>query len=103
VSGNTQRSDPTLDDLIVRSIAKWALAVSLAFVMIDAAILWNYPFPGNSTTVRGTFYGIATALLILATAAITFLGYRVAMYLLFLPLVTLCSSIFWLLIVSAAI
>jgi hypothetical protein len=76
------------------------------------AILWNYPFPGSSSLVRGVFYALAGTALIIAAIACGFLGYRIISlrfvrrskrcYVIFLPLVALVSSVVWLYLLSPA-
>jgi hypothetical protein len=92
-----------IDTLLVRSIARWAIVVSIMLFAFDLAILAGWPFPIDSGAIRGAFYSILGVALLGAAAFITFVGYRVvtlrvaresrAVYLLFLPAVVVLTSI----------
>jgi len=94
---------PSIDDLLIKSISRWAIATSVGIALFDLAILRSYPFPGAIYAVRGLIYGLLSLALLLGTIAITFLGYRIvsmrivqrprSVYIIFLPAVLLIGSL----------
>jgi hypothetical protein len=94
---------PSVDDLLVRSVVRWALLAGLLTILYDLAILYGYPFPDAIEGLRRPFYTIGAVALLLAIGFITFLGYRLVsfrvvrskrlIYVIFLPAVLLLSSI----------
>lgn len=94
---------PSVDDLLIQSISRWALANSLGIALFDLAILASYPFPNALDAARGPLYGLFALVLLLATLAISFLGYRIlsmrivrrsrSVYLIFLPAMLLIASL----------
>ena len=98
-------SEPSesIDELLVGSIARWAWRVTLGIALFDLAILTSYPFPGGIEALRGVAYGLFAVVVLLATLAITFLGFRVvttrivgrsrAVYIIFLPAMVLLASL----------
>jgi hypothetical protein len=106
-----QQRQPSVDELLVQSIARWALGITVGIVLFDVLVAAGYPFPGSSTTLRGVSYSVAGIALLLAAGFIAFLGYRIvslrfvrrsrAVYVIFLPAVALLSSVVALLFLGA--
>src|SRR5437763_1186467 len=104
---------PNIDELLVRSIARWAVLIAMLILAFDLGILRNYPFPGTSRVLRGAFYSAAAVALFLTTAFVTFLGYRVVslrvvrarrpLYLIFLPAAVALGSIISFLFLAAPV
>lgn len=102
---------PSIDQIVVQSIGRWALVVTASILVFDTLVAFNYPFPVESTMARGAVYSAGGVALVLATVAVTFLGYRVvtmrvarrarAVYPLFLPAITLISSVVAVLLLAA--
>lgn len=109
MSGSRPASE--IDELLQQQIARWALAVTVLLAMFDIAMLRSWPFPSALDRLRGPFYVLVAIALLLATAAITFLGYRIvtmgvaqrvrSVYLIFLPAVFLASTIVGFLLLTA--
>lgn len=93
----------SVEKLLLRSIRNWALVLSALIVLFDVAVMYGYPFPLDSRSIRGVFYVAAAVALLLATAFTTFLGYRIvttrftrsklSVFSVFLPVVVCVSSI----------
>ncbi len=102
---------PDIDQLLVRQIGRWAAIVTVLLALFDVAMLRTWPFPDAIDIFRGPFYVLAGVLLIAATLAITFLGYRIvtmrvvrqarSAYLIFLPAVFLFSTVVGFLLLTA--
>lgn len=102
---------PDIDRLLVQQIGRWAVVVTVLLALFDVAMLRSWPFPEPLDAVRGVFYTVAGLILLLATLAITFLGYRMvtmrvvrrarSVYLIFLPAVFLLSTIVGFLLLTA--
>lgn len=111
-SPDRQVTSPDGDAAFVRWLARWALVVSVLIIVFDLAVFRNYPFPNALDGVRGTFYSVLGIGLVIASLGLAFLGYRVVtvryqsrardIYLLFLPLVLLVTSLVWLVLLSRA-
>jgi hypothetical protein len=92
-----------VDELLLRSILRWAIGLSCLIVLFDVAVTRGYPFPLDSLAIRGAFYAAAGVALLLAAGFTTFLGYRIvttrftqrklAVFVTFLPLVVCVSSV----------
>jgi hypothetical protein len=101
----------SIDELLVRSIARWALLIAGAILAFDLAVVQGYPFPGSSQTLRGLFYTLAFVALLAGTAFVTFLGYRIvtlgvicsrrSLYAIFLPAALTLGSILSFLFLAA--
>ena len=104
-------SRPDIDRLLVRQIARWAVVVTVLLALFDIAMLSSWPFPDALDALRGAFYVAAGLLLLLATLAITFLGYRIitmrvvsrvrSVYFIFMPAVFLLSTVVGFLLLTA--
>lgn len=102
---------PDIDQLLVHQIGRWAIVVTLLLALYDVAMLRSWPFPAAIAAGRGAFYVVAGVILLLGTAAITFLGYRIvtmgvvrrarSVYLIFMPAVFLLSTIVGFLLLAA--
>jgi hypothetical protein len=100
-----------IDRLLVQQIGRWAIVVTILLALFDVAMLRSWPFPDPIDVLQGPFYVLAGLGLLVATAAITFLGYRIvtmrvaqrarSVYLIFLPGVFLMSSIVGFLLLTA--
>ncbi len=100
-----------IDRLLVRLIGRLAVAVTVMLALFDVAMLRSWPFPDALDVIRGPIYVFVAVLLVAATLAITFIGYRVvtmrivrrarSVYLIFLPAVFLFSTIIGFLILTA--
>lgn len=94
----------------VETIARWALGLVGLLLLYDVAALRRYPFPDALSALRAPFYTFVGVVLVLATLACTFLGYRIismryarrtrAIYVIFFPAVVLVCSLFWLSVLS---
>lgn len=104
-------SGPSIDELLVSSIARWAVVTTLGIATFDLAVLASYPFPGALDALRGVVYGALAVILLLGTLALTFLGFRIvtlrvvgrsrAVYVIFLPMMLLIASLLGFVIVTA--
>ena len=102
----------SIDEELVQSISRWALVVTAAIGLFDAAILWSYPFPISAPVVRGVFYSTVGVAIVLGACACAFLGYRIVslrivrrgwrVYAIFMPLMALIGSVVWLYLLSPA-
>jgi uncharacterized membrane protein len=102
---------PDIDRLLVQQIGRWAVVVTVLLALYDVAMLRSWPFPDAIDVLQGPFYILVGLVLIAATAAISFLGYRIvtmrvayrarSVYLIFLPGVFLVSSIVGFLLLTA--
>ena len=100
-----------IDRLLIQQIGRWAIVVTLLLALYDVAMLRSWPFPDAIDVLQGPFYVLVGIGLILATAAITFLGYRIvtmrvarrarSVYLIFLPAVFFLSSVIGFLLLTA--
>jgi len=100
-----------IDRWLVRQIGRWAIVVTALLALYVGAMLASWPFPDVIDVLQGPFYVIVGVALILATAAITFLGYRIvtmrvvqrarSVFLIFLPAVFLLSSVIGFLLLTA--
>ena len=100
-----------IDELLVRSITRWALSLSGLILLYDALILAGYPFPSFMEVVRGPTYLLFGVALLVGVFVISFLAYRLitmrvvrsrrTIWVLFLPAVVLVASIGSLLLLSA--
>ena len=100
-----------VDRLLVQQIGRWAIVVTILLALYDVAMLRSWPFPDAIDVLQGPFYVLVGVILLLATAAITFLGYRIvtmrvarrarSVYLIFLPGVFLASSFVGFLLLTA--
>ena len=91
-----------IDELLVRSITRWAVRVSGFILLYDALILAGYPFPGFMDAVRGPAYLLFGVALLLGVFVVSFLAYRLitmrlvrsrrTIWVLFLPAVVLVAS-----------
>ena len=100
---HSSENRPNIDELLLRSITRWAAGLSALIVFFDVAYVRGYPFPLDSHAVRGAFYTAGAVALLLATAFTTFLGYRIvstrftrrrlSVFLVFLPFVVGVSSL----------
>jgi hypothetical protein len=103
---HTEGQNRSAEERFVRYLAKWSIAVTLLIVSLDLAVVRNYPFPDLlGDFVRGTFYTVFSIGLAITSIFLAFLGYRIislryvkrtrAIYLIFLPVVVLLTSIVW--------
>jgi hypothetical protein len=110
---STPKTTPTEgDDAFVRWLARWALLASILVILFAVAVIRNYPFPDALDAIRGPFYTVMGSIIVLIALAFAFLGYRVVtaryggrtrdIYLLFLPVVLLVTSLIWLLLLAVA-
>jgi uncharacterized membrane protein len=98
-----EQRPPSVDDLLLRSITRWAVGIAALIVLFDVAVTQGYPFPLASHVIRGVFYAAAAVALLLAAAFTTFLGYRIVttgfargklpVFMVFLPAVACVSSV----------
>jgi hypothetical protein len=101
--GSTEHRSPSVDELLLRSITRWAIGIAALIVLFDIAVTQGYPFPLDSHVIRGVFYTAAAVALLLAAAFTTFLGYRIVttgfargklpIFMVFLPAVVCVSSV----------
>lgn len=111
-SRNRRATSPQGDAAFVHWLARWALLVSVLIIGFDLAVFRNYPFPDALEGLRGTFYSVVGIGLVVASLGFGFLGYRVVttryqsrtrdIYLLFLPIVLLVTSLIWLVLLARA-
>jgi len=102
---------PDIDQLLIRQIGRWAVVVTILLALYDVAMMRTWPFPDAIEFLRGPFYVLAGLVLVVGTIAITFLGYRIvtmrivrrarSAYLIFLPTVSLFSTIVGFLLLTA--
>lgn len=107
----SQEPHPDIDQLLVASISRWALAIAGLVVLFDALLLAGYPFPGFLDAARGLVYALFGVAVLLGVAAVSFLGYRIVtmrvvrsrrtMWVIFLPAVLLLASVGGFLLLSA--
>jgi hypothetical protein len=102
---------PDIDALLVRSIVRWSLITVSLIVGYVVAVFAGYPYPEAIGGTRGAFYVTTGAVLVIAAGFITFLGYRLVtmrvigqgrtLYLIFLPIAMVLSSLVAILLVAA--
>jgi uncharacterized membrane protein len=98
-----EQRPPSVDELLLRSITRWAVGIAALIVLFDIAVTRGYPFPLDAPAIRGVFYTAAAVALLLAAAFTTFLGYRIVttgfargklpIFMVFLPAVVCVSSV----------
>jgi hypothetical protein len=109
MTGGVSRSE--IDELLIRQIGRWAVVLTVLLALFDVAMLRSWPFPDAIEAARGVFYVVVAVVLLLATLAVTFLGYRIvtmrvarrarSVYLIFLPGVFLISTVVGFLLLTA--
>jgi hypothetical protein len=97
--------------LLIRQIGRSAVVLTVLLALFDVAMLRSWPFPDAIEAARSVFYVAVAIALLLATLAVTFLGYRIvtmrvarrvrSVYLIFLPAVFLISTIVGFLLLTA--
>ena len=72
-----ERDSRDIDALLLRSITRWSLLLSVLVIVFDMLVLRGYPFPVDAPALRGVFYTAGGIALLLAVGFTTFLGYRI--------------------------